>query len=873
MRAFRMVSLKRRLILVAAAAFVASCAEPTAFQRDGRAPQFRSGTLLPPASPSCIGCVVEHTFVRGTGTPRTETITFAGDPTADYIIDIDDNGTQGANATVTLNGIQVVPLDPVVGRARFHLRQAIQVKANNALVVRLTGKPGSTLVISVRSGADVSGQTGGVVSIPYGGALELPAGALGSNTTITTQRVADPATSIPGVFVPGSTVRLGPSGTVLARPAMLSLPLPPGVSASEVAVAYYNPETKLIELMDRTVGSPGMVSALIEHLSDFLLVFPQFIQLKPGPVYSWALRNCPSNLGGVGGATCGDVLEDVRNAFRYWSSVVNVGFVEAPSPSSADIHIDFATGFVTNVVGAVGLAGWSVLDNAYQVLLADNVTWMPSRQNSPPSSLLTSVNVYRAVLHEIGHYLGLQHPLDKATGLSVMAYGIHSIPLTPQCEELSALSAKGWTFRQGTVKCAQGVFPVTPVHLGSVTAGSTIPAGTMRAQLRTADGSGVAYFPVLLIPRPGMGSLTSRASYTSANGVASLPAWTLGPTLGEQCFAVYALGDDRWGSDYTFDICATVVPVGGNPTVEILSSSYYPDGIVTFGSTVVFTQNVITQNIAEQGLYQIPTSGGVATPLATGLSTPLGLATDGSSIFWVEAGLGAIRRIPAGGGSISTVASGLVQPDGRLVVDGAYVCFISNNANNAPTLRRVAASGGAATDLVSLPAGFSSSSLVFTVSGGVVYFSDLSTGLYNVNRVSGTGGPITKMTASGVGGYTVDLAVSGSTLYLADYYVGVRSLPVSAVGASPTTLVSVAEAGRLAIDGSSLYVYLGDTVRRYLLTDFGNVKSYTSPVPPFYAPIPISGPAVTFDAEHVYWISSTTIAANRYGEVLLKALK
>jgi hypothetical protein len=91
----------------------------------------------------CPACTFEpRLFTRSTGTPITEVVEFPGNPAGAYIIEIDDLGTQGANASVELNGER---LNVRSGK----LRQDVVLDWENALHVRLTGKPGSKLSVRV----------------------------------------------------------------------------------------------------------------------------------------------------------------------------------------------------------------------------------------------------------------------------------------------------------------------------------------------------------------------------------------------------------------------------------------------------------------------------------------------------------------------------------------------------------------------------------------------------------------------------------------------------------------------------------------------------------------------------------------------------
>ena len=73
----------------------------------------------------------------------TETIRFAAAP-APFVVDIDNLGSQGASADVSLNGVSLVA-DGIAA----HFNQLVVLRPENTLVVRLTGKPGSQLRVAI----------------------------------------------------------------------------------------------------------------------------------------------------------------------------------------------------------------------------------------------------------------------------------------------------------------------------------------------------------------------------------------------------------------------------------------------------------------------------------------------------------------------------------------------------------------------------------------------------------------------------------------------------------------------------------------------------------------------------------------------------
>lgn len=143
---------------------------------------------------TCPACTFgPRSYVRTTGQPVTDVATFAGDPAGAYFIEIDDHGSQGANATVLLNGS---PIDARSG----HLRRPVSLLANNQLQTRLTGKPGSTLEVKIFQevhSVDVS---------PHPGLTRMPA----------SQQFTAVARDANGVAIPNQTFEWSSSNATIA---------------------------------------------------------------------------------------------------------------------------------------------------------------------------------------------------------------------------------------------------------------------------------------------------------------------------------------------------------------------------------------------------------------------------------------------------------------------------------------------------------------------------------------------------------------------------------------------------------------------------------------------------------------------------------
>lgn len=83
------------------------------------------------------------TFTREAGAPRVETLTFSASPGAEFVVDLDDLGSQGGAASANLNGVALLK-----GSERTY-RETIAMQSENTLEVRLAGKPGSKLRVAI----------------------------------------------------------------------------------------------------------------------------------------------------------------------------------------------------------------------------------------------------------------------------------------------------------------------------------------------------------------------------------------------------------------------------------------------------------------------------------------------------------------------------------------------------------------------------------------------------------------------------------------------------------------------------------------------------------------------------------------------------
>ena len=94
------------------------------------------------------GPVVQGQCTRSTGQPIEVSFPFSGAP-GSATLGVTDNGELGLNGTITLNGEVVVTHPMLGGNGPVALSVPVTLLADNVLVCKLEGKPGSGLAFQV----------------------------------------------------------------------------------------------------------------------------------------------------------------------------------------------------------------------------------------------------------------------------------------------------------------------------------------------------------------------------------------------------------------------------------------------------------------------------------------------------------------------------------------------------------------------------------------------------------------------------------------------------------------------------------------------------------------------------------------------------
>jgi hypothetical protein len=137
--------MKRATLYLATLVLAAACT-------DQRAPTSPGGLLVPRGRLNVVGVgpLASGDCLRSTGKPVEVSFAFSATDGASATLTVTDNGIQGLNGTITLNGEVVVTHPMFGGNASLNLSVPVTLAADNVLVCKLEGKPGSGLSFQVQ---------------------------------------------------------------------------------------------------------------------------------------------------------------------------------------------------------------------------------------------------------------------------------------------------------------------------------------------------------------------------------------------------------------------------------------------------------------------------------------------------------------------------------------------------------------------------------------------------------------------------------------------------------------------------------------------------------------------------------------------------
>ncbi|MBI5537357.1 MAG: hypothetical protein HY898_31835 [Deltaproteobacteria bacterium] len=223
---------------------------------------------------------------------------------------------------------------------------------------------------------------------------------------------------------------------------------------------------------------------------------------------------------------------------------------------------------------------------------------------------------------------------------------------------------------------------------------------------------------------------------------------------------------------------------GGSPVV--LTPGASANGIAIDALRVYFSDNV------EFAIKSVPLGGGTVTTLWSGSSHPWRLTTNGTSVFFTDDSASTVNKVPTTGGAMTVIASGQTGAAG-IARDSTSLYWTTQTDG---TVMKMPILGGA---IVTLASGESSPVRV-AVDATSAYFSCYtSTGA--IRKVPLGGGTVTTLAASQAS--PIAVAVDSGWVYWTDASA-VKKMPVGG-GATVVLAPGQQQPNSLALDATRVY--------------------------------------------------------------------
>jgi len=203
----------------------------------------------------------------------------------------------------------------------------------------------------------------------------------------------------------------------------------------------------------------------------------------------------------------------------------------------------------------------------------------------------------------------------------------------------------------------------------------------------------------------------------------------------------------------SYDGAVFTIPKGGGAPKALASGLFLADHIAVDAASVYYSHSKHDAGKVHNILSRVAKSGAAPADMVDGDRSIEALAVDGTAVFFAagQAG-GRIMKLDKAGGVPVELAASQSNPRG-MVLDADSVYWISIEASGR-TIRKVAKSGGATTDLASAGAPTADEHLGIDATG--VYYRD-GARLMSVPKAGGAPAQVTD--------HVAEFAVDGETVY------------------------------------------------------------------------------------------------------------
>ena len=356
----------------------------------------------------------------------------------------------------------------------------------------------------------------------------------------------------------GPAIKLFPDNLVFSAPVTITVKIPPGIqNPASTQISLYEPDLSLFLWQPSRVDLVrGVVTTETMHFSIYVYWWAfdigQQRTINQNADYTYEVLGC-SSLRLVAGATCTQVIDDVKRAVGLWmpqlsTSGITMTYGGGNLITWHHINIRFnSDSRLDRDAKKEGLQFWTAVsvwnkDGNREIFLNANANllWSPTEVASTlQRNDLGILNVERAVAHELGHHLGLPHICSGGLAqpgvcaqAPVMGYEHQGLPLPLSCDDLDYLK-KSLPQTPSRGPCGSTLVKNPAWEISGTVAPNSPISSPPSVLVRDGANQPIEGVTVVFDVTPGSGTIPERVA-TTKNGVATVKGWIVGSSGPQQ---------------------------------------------------------------------------------------------------------------------------------------------------------------------------------------------------------------------------------------------------------------------------------------------------------------------------------------------------